>query len=236
MYTNITAEPLLFISFIGALLLFAGFTVAYLYQLYKKEKEIKQKEIEIYKNSEQIIKHAHERAKNILEKAVQKAEGVLLESEYLDQNIKKDIREFLKTLVLENEKELKDESQNFLKTYRGFLQNIQGKYADEMVTMVDEIRDSAEVELEEFRDRLKQETVGAQKDVSEKISQEFVQAQKEVEEYKKQQITRVEESLNKIILYISGEVLGRAIPADEQEKLVLKALDQAKSEGILQSL
>ena len=79
---------------------------------------------------------------------------------------------------------------------------------------------------------IESKTTQAQNDARNLIIEAYKKAESEVQEYKSARLKQIEESLVYILENIAKRVLVKEISQDEHEKLVLKALEEAKRQGI----
>ena len=63
---------------------------------------------------------------------------------------------------------------------------------------------------------------------------DFAKAQIEIAEYKKHQLSKIDQSMNDVLLKVSGSILGKVIPIRDHQQLIIDALEQAKKEGMFQ--
>ena len=97
---------------------------------------------------------------------------------------------------------------------------------------IEEITEEAQRDLATFREAIKQGTIGSQSHMDQAMREEFEEAKKQIEEYRQAQFKKVDASIDGVMDKVVREVLGRAIPLSEHEKLIIEALEEAKREAL----
>lgn len=77
-----------------------------------------------------------------------------------------------------------------------------------------------------------EQTAKVRESVGKGISDAYAGAQAQVEEYKKAAIERINSSILELVSTISKKVLKESVSRAQQEKLVLKALEEAKRQNV----
>ena len=90
----------------------------------------------------------------------------------------------------------------------------------------------ADREIKDFKNALETETINIEKAVGQKIATRYDEVKQEVEDYKAKQITGVDQKINKVLLEIAQNLLGKTINARDHQELVIKALEEAKQNGL----
>lgn len=122
-FITMQISPFILLSFIGSLLLLV-FTLGYLYYLYSKHKEFEEKKSTEYQTASKIIENAHNKSREIIENAVEKAKETLVSTEYLKQDILKDLEASLRQVAGITIKEFEAESAEFDMQYKALLDTI----------------------------------------------------------------------------------------------------------------
>lgn len=155
------------------------------------------------KSREEINAEAREKAVRMLESARDKAVEIVSEAKIGSVRESEDI-----------ERRLGEVSSQKLEEYKQMLQNISKS-----------VETTAVRELSEFKKSLEVETTMGQKAVGERVNQELA-------DYKAMKIQQVDEQVKAAVKKITLDVLGRAISAEDQNKIVISALERAKNEGL----
>lgn len=201
------------------------------YFVYVKE-ENKKKNIVVSVEEEKILREAHEKAENIIEKAVEEAQKILINGQYLREDLQMEISASLNKALLKSLEEIGKATDIFRNDYDKLFSSFKVEYAAETKKIIGQLHEEAESEVADFGKIIKNETLEAQKFIGEKINAEFEKVRQEIEVYRKDQIDQVNKSIEKLTSRILEEVLGKIIPASDQEKLVVDALEKAKREGV----
>lgn len=87
-------------------------------------------------------------------------------------------------------------------------------------------------EIKDFKNALEAETINIEKAVGEKIAVRYDEVKQEVEDYKAKQIAGVDQKINKVLVEMAQNLLGKTINARDHQELVIKALEEAKQNGL----
>jgi len=90
----------------------------------------------------------------------------------------------------------------------------------------------ADREITDFKKALEAETINIEKAVGQKIATRYDEVKQEVEAYKAKQIAAVDEKINKTVVELAQKILGKTINPREHQELVLKALEEARKNGL----
>ena len=90
----------------------------------------------------------------------------------------------------------------------------------------------ADREIKDFKNALETETINIEKAVGQKIATRYDEVKQEVEEYKTKQMAGVEQKINQALAEIGQKILGKTINTRDHQDLVIKALEEAKQNGL----
>lgn len=222
-----TLPTILILSFLVLL----GFIFLFVKYLFRKEEELEHKQQEAVHDYKHIIKNAHAKARSLLGKTTEAAEGIMLKTEYVTENIKSEMDQTLHRVVEQNTQVLDQSSHEALSEYQKSLEGMKEEFVNQVKQIVEKMKSSTDTEISDFNKILREETIDSQKYISQKINEKFDTTLKEIETYKQEQVGKIDASIGRIIRHVSEKVIGRAIPINQHEKLVLDSLEQAKKEG-----
>ena len=179
-----------------------------------------------------LLEDARKKSVAIIEDATLKAQKIITEGDAINQNVKKLLEKTLGDLAQEQAAVFQKTSEDFLIEYKKQLISVQ----DKTIEIASKVSKNIEVdtleEIKEFDDILAKETVSGQKIVGQKIEEEFTKAQKEVVEYKAKMLDNVNNQIYELLANISKSAIGRSLPVNEHEKLIIEALEKAKKDGL----
>lgn len=106
-------------------------------------------------------------------------------------------------------------------------------YRDKLTSKMEAALDGvANREINDFKNALEAETINIEKAVGQKIAARYDEVRKEVEAYKAKQIAGVDQKINKALIAILQNILGKTINARDHQELVINALEEAKKNGL----
>lgn len=125
--------------------------------------------------------------------------------------------------------EARNEATKIIKEARIGAVTYRDKLTSKMEVALDKV---ANREINDFKNALEAETINIEKAVGQKIAVRYDEVKKEVESYKEKQIAGVDQKINKAIVEITQKLLSKTINAREHQDLVLKALEEARKNGL----
>lgn len=100
-----------------------------MYSLYSKDKQYDNERRRMHLDSSKSIEDAHKKAKSIIEQAVDKARDTLVHTQYIREDLIKNLESDLNDVSEATVKLLRDEALSFNKEYKEMLENIQLEHA-----------------------------------------------------------------------------------------------------------
>lgn len=165
--------------------------------------------------------------KTILEQSSNLNLQVLQDEKSARESLQKELEGLKDQMV----KSLESESLEFGNQYRQMLSSVLVSFNEKAKLAMEKIESIPENELEDFKKILEKETVASQDVIGKRINEAFEKAQSEIDAYRQAQMKIIEQQTKTITSKVLKEVLGRSLNESDQEKLILEALQQAKSEG-----
>lgn len=216
-----------------ALLLALSFALSKLRKQQGEKPEIPEED---YKNSLGVIEDAQKQANAIVEKAVESAKNILFETEYVKQDISKEIQDSLQKVADETLKMVQGRSTESEEEFRTVINDIKSEFSKEASSKLEAIQKIAIDETEDFKQMLRRETIGSQMFVGEKINQDFQAALSELNDYKKIRMQEIDLDIQEIVRNVVKDVLETTMTLPIQEQLVVDALEKAKKEEVFKDL
>jgi F0F1-type ATP synthase membrane subunit b/b' len=179
------------------------------------------REKDLHKSAEKILEQATQQAQGILKHALNKAEELVDKTDVFHENLEHKLTNTLK-----------EKSTDVAKTFDTTAQDLKKEYLDEINTTFKTLEKEGKKNMEEFQLLLKQQGLSHKSFFDEKLEEEFEAAKAEIDGYKKKKMAEIEKLMNASVDKLAKQVLGKAIPAADQERLVLEALEKAKNEGM----
>jgi len=204
---------------IALIILLIGVVLAYLRMVgkYLDLKEVGTEGVD----PQTIIRQAQEKAQRILENAQYDArETISKAGNFLDIN---------QNLVA---KELQRASQIYAKKYEQILLVTQDNIIKTIQTIPEDSKKVLLSEISAIRTLLSGQVQKAADEAKNLVTDAYKKAEMEVENYKNVRMREIDESIVMILKEVARKVLAKEISQEEHEKLVLKALEQAKRQGV----
>ncbi|MDO8488112.1 MAG: hypothetical protein Q7S31_02230 [bacterium] len=162
----------------------------------------------LHQEEELVMSRARQKALSIIQNARDQGVDIIGRSKISATESKSKLEENLSEISATNMREFKNILQTISKTVEG----------------------DALKEIEEFKKALELETIQSQKTVAAKMQQNYDQAKAEVEKYKQAQMAQAEAKIDQIVSEVVKDIIGRVIPLEEHQKLIIAALEKAKKQ------
>ncbi len=221
---DITSFYILIFLIVALCLLLIGLTGYYL-NLIRKFIILQQENVQLKTSlansqssalSESVIK-----AQKIIDEAVVKASEVVSKSQYVVGN----------TQDLINRK-VSDIQKEELKQFQSALNLTRDESIKILSNITKDINSILSISIKNFQESLISEVNKSQEEMKASLGEAYKKAHEEIELYKKTRLDEIEKSGVQIIKSFIQKVLTRKIDIREHEELVMKALEEAKKEGM----
>lgn len=157
-----------------------------------------------------ILDHAHHQSQHIVAKAQEEALQIISAANVSASDNKRNVDERADKLAREQLR----------------------KFEENLRTISEGLKQATVKEAGEFRKALELETTKGQKMVGESLANQFDKVAVEIDEYKKNKMKEVDAQIHEIIGEVFVKIAGKLIPVDQQQKLVISALEQAKKDHV----
>lgn len=218
------------------LLLVLIYAVLYLAAKISRQNRIINRPTENYTDSLEIVEDAQRQANTIVEKAVESAKHILFETEYLKQDITKEMQDSLNKVAEETIKMVQGRSSESEHEFRAIVDEIKADFVKEASNKLTNIEKVTLDETNDFKEILRRETIGSQMFIGNKINQDFQQVQKEINDYKTVKLQDADQQVQDIIKQVVIDVLGPSVTLPVQEELIMASLEKAKKTGVFKGL
>lgn len=234
----LTLEPILLYSIVlvcVSLILIAIATIVLYVRLSRKysnllEKINKPKTPQV--SPDELLSQAREKSQQILQEAHTKSQSIVANAE-----------NYINISNTEIAKELEKANQIYAVKYTQVLQELQQQSSNSLKTVQNEVIKILQTVPNDIKSQFSQELKGVESMISNELQKveenaksvvvnAYRSAEAEVQSYKKERLKQVEGSIVMILQDIAKRVLMKEINTDEHEKLVMKALEEAKRQGV----
>jgi hypothetical protein len=166
-------------------------------------------------------------------KMLEEARSALKEVEYLKKDLHEGLQVQIKDILESTKKSISEESQKFDAEYVDLVTSTKEEYLKTSRETLSKLEKIPENELIEFQNILKTESVAAQKILGERINELFTAAEKEVSSYKDQRMKEIDSQITAVTGRVLEEVVAKKLTRSDQEALIMKSLEMAKTEGLV---
>lgn len=199
-------------------------------RLSDSEKERDLLSLQMQEKTSAVLDEARHRAIGIIKDANAKAQSIISSSAELDEQSKQTLATKLEQLSKEESEQFGKSSEDISKMYEAMLQKLREEHLNLLKNMANDIEKQAVSEIDEFKSLLEKDTVSTQKELQEKIDTEYLAIRSELAKYKAARIKKIDDTIYEVLETVSLEIIGKSINLEDQQKLVMDALTEAKSE------
>lgn len=241
----INAIPTAFIPlfFLGAAIAVANglflflFTVvgsAFLNRMKIGSGAIEQEKQEAHVMAEALLDEARKESLRITEKANKNAQEILARTQTIKESLDADLKATLEQFSRKENERVKEVATQMVDAYRTMMDSTKQQYTAAISSTAKEMADGAQRSLKEFEESLKNQTTRYEGVLKEQIQAGFMSAQKEISDYKRESLRKVEEGIYHILNLVTKSILGKALSLEDQQDLVVHALNEAKQQGFFE--
>ncbi len=174
-----------------------------------------------YPDPKALLLRAHAKSQRIIEDAIEKASQIISSSETLKTNNLDDIQKQIEKAQIDD-----------LKVYQDSVSRIHDESMKVLQNVPEYIKALLSKEILVVKDDLLSEIKIAHESAKALVLQAYQKADSEVAVYKKVRMDALDKTVVSIVQQISRKVLNKEIEAYEHEKLIMKALEEAKRQNV----
>ena len=156
---------------------------------------------------------------------------IMAKSKALNERIEKAFEEAVQKFLNEEAKHLFEVTDRLAREYQNLAQDSEGAYSRVIGEASKAISDEARKTTLIFSEFVKGEMARYERLTDQGLEEWRRTLKEEIEKKKEIGLKRVEESIYRILFFVSKEVLGKSINLEDHQDLVVRALDDAKRQG-----
>lgn len=236
-------DPILFYVLVAILIALAGALVALAFSYAEGIKKVHdtQKKLEELQHDEhalrqQILTDAYAKANLILDEASASSTQIIGSGHELNNHLSQALDLQLSKLVAREQKSFEATTKQLLEEYAKQLSTVKTENINVAQKMSKDIETAIDTLLHEFKTLLDKEALSTQQLLGNRVEKEFADADQTLKQYKELQMKKVDESIYPVLAYVSKQVIGKTLPLDQHEQLVIAAIEEAKEYVSVQNL
>lgn len=211
-------EIMLYIAaFLTAIL---GLVLAFVTLSYR---ELVKKYFHLRKENDEMSASAKAKSDAIIKDAQVKALRIIQEAELISGDTKK---------VLEDK--LQSATSQQISEFNNFLSKAQSDLNNVLASVSKDITEQSVTEIEVFKKSLENQTLKAQEALKSVIGESNKKLESEMAVIREKRVKELDEAIFEIIRKVSKEVLTSSINTKDHEDLIVKSLEEAKSQGLIE--
>lgn len=194
-----------------------------------KLRRLKRQEQERWSDLEE---HAQKDYQEILEKANDKAKEIISEATRVNEASQSKLQNLYDKLFEDQKQVLEQTISTTSAQYKDQVDLINKKNIELLSNMYKGIEDYANSSFEEYKKIVERQTFESEKIAEERIKAKYDELDQELRKEKDEMIKKINDDIYKILFNISKMVIGKSLNFSDHEELIIKALEDAKKEGL----
>lgn len=191
----------------------------------------------LYKRSQesanQLLNSTIEESQLIIDRAYREANTIVTQMRKTAARIDTKTETEITQLVAEGKLNLQNHLNEFSLVFKSSLTELGKTNVDQVKTIQNQIYQETLISLRQMIANLSSEALALQAEVGTQTQAEIKKLQSELESYKSAQIAKINEHLYDIVIAAAKKVLGEGLTLSVEKETVLKAIDDAKKDGLL---
>lgn len=216
------------------LVAFAVIGSAFLIRMRTSSGELERQKREAHEKAELLLENARKESLRIVEDANKKAGELLQQTQAVKNTFESEVTSHLKDFSEKEKERIAAASREMTDAYRQMLELTKQQYGSAMANTAKEMASEAQKSVQTFGEFLKEQTVRYEGSLHQQIQAGFMSTQKEISDYKRESLRKVEDAIYRILNLVSKSILGKALSLEDQQDLVVRALDEAKKQGFFE--
>lgn len=181
---------------------------------------------------QQLASTTQAQSQKIIQDSLKKAEQIVSQTEVVRNDVNARMVGVVEGSVAKSNEIIKEAIDAMLADYKQALIAKQQEHINMLQTINLSIEEQVKKRTEDLFVAMKQDIIEASNKKQALMEQELQQVHTELEAYKKQQLEKIESNIYEILARASESVIGQAVNFDLHQELIIKALEQAKREGV----
>lgn len=161
-----------------------------------------------------------------------KAQEIIQNTSATRASLESGVDQALGQAVAQAQKTIADKADLMLSSYQAALTATQQEQMLRMEKINNEINTNAQALVTKFFEQMRQTILEVGSEKRDYMERELVKINDELQIYKKEQLGKIESNIYEILARASESVIGQAVNFDLHQELIIKALEQAKREGV----
>ncbi len=184
-----------------------------------------------YEYDNKRTKH-HREAAQLLEKTMLASQHLLGEAKATNENLEGNFDKVLQMIAQKQIQSLNTEAAVLKKGYEEKVGRMESTIDQNTQQMIKGAEGTLEKQLATFTQTLMDHTSKSEQMVTEKTKEMLEEVEEEVAKYKSDKIAKVDKTILELIQKTYKDILGKSIPPNIHQELILEALEKTKKDGM----
>lgn len=148
------------------------------------------------------------------------------------EEYKRIFKEQISKLSAEHFENYNETSKQFIQKFNSEIDSEGQKNLRALEDLSLQMRNKLSTEIETITDSLTQKTIAAESLLEQRIAAEYQKAEKEISYYKELKVKKLDTSIYELLQDVSMKIFGKTLNIQDHQDLVMKALEEAKKDGV----
>ena len=195
---------------------------------------LQQQKRKAHENAEALLENARKESLRIVEEAGKKSGELLGQTQAVKEVLQTQLAHALEEFYQKETERVGRIAQDLITTYRTMIESSKQQYHNMAEAVIKEIAGDAQRSIKEFGESLKDQTIRYEGTLKQQTQDGFISAQKEISDYKRESLRHAENAIYHILDFVAKSVFGKALNLEDQQDLVIHALQEAKQQGFFE--
>lgn len=175
---------------------------------------------------------AQARARAIITTATAQAQQILADTQEVKDVLHKRLLETFEQVLAQSKGTAQEKVELFNSQVERMMVANQAQHMQALDKLINDTESYLRSQSDTFVQEMQNHVLTFGKEDRTYMESELKRIKQELEEYKKQELTKISANIYEILARTSEAVLGKAVNLDLHQELVIKALEQAKRDGV----
>lgn len=207
---------------------------AFLKRMHIASGDLEQQKKQAYEKAETLLENARKESLRLVDEAGKKAGEMLAQTQAAKETLETQLARALQEFSQKETERVGHIAEDLITAYRAIIESSKQQYGDVADVMAKEMTSNAQRSIKEFAEFLKDQTTRYEGTLKQQAQEGFMLAQKEISDYKRESLRHVEDAIYRILNLVAKSVLGKVLSLEDQQDLIINALNEAKQQGFFE--
>jgi len=207
---------------------------AFLRRMHIASGSLEQQKQQAHEKAEALLENARKESLRLVDGAGKKAGEVLAQTQVVKEALEAQLTRAIQEFSQKETDRVGHIGEELVIAYRAMIESSKQQYSDVAGAVTKEMASDAQRSIKQFGEFLKDQTTHYEGTLKQQAQEGFMSAQKEISDYKRESLRHVEDAIYLILNLVAKSVLGKVLSLEDQQDLIIHALNEAKQQGFFE--